>query len=174
MSDRGPDVGEICAGWWKRAIAADTGPARKTRAELRRADTPLAALGVSATHDLNRLLAAAGCDLRRRPDGPDRLALIAVALAHVKEGNGASVARRFGAGKPKPLSELRFDALILARSPRALLWPLVRALAIIDGGANVRALANDLYWWTDKTRVDWCFDYYDASDAKPHSEEEET
>ena len=39
-----------------------------------------------------------------RVDGPDRLALIAVALAHVKEGRGAAAARRFGAGDPPPLS----------------------------------------------------------------------
>ena len=60
MSDDHPSVGEIGMKWWHSAIHADTGRARKTRAELRRADTPLAALGVSAVHDLNRALEDAG------------------------------------------------------------------------------------------------------------------
>ena len=50
------DVKDICQGWWAREITAETGPARKTRAELRRADTALKALGVPAVHRLNAAL----------------------------------------------------------------------------------------------------------------------
>ena len=174
MSNDRPSVGNICANWWHKAINADTGRTRKTRAELRRTDRPLAVLGVEAVHDLNRELDAAGYRLRQKPDGPDRLALIAVALAHVKEGRGATAAHRFGAGNRKPLSEMRFNALIRTDTPRELIRPLVRALTIIGGGADVRKLANDLYWWGDKVRTDWCFDYYDASDTKPPAHDEET
>lgn len=163
--------GEICKGWWNNCIAAETGGARRARAELRRAAGVTDALGVSATHELNRRLVRAGHDLRQRRDGPDRLALIAVSLAHVREDLGAAVAQRFGAGDPKALSSLRFNALIRAKEPRRLMRPLVRALQVAKGSANVRRLASDLFWWNDKTRANWCFDYHGAAHAKPTSEE---
>ena len=162
---------EICKVWWDRCIAAETGGAKRARAELRRAAGVTDALGVSATHELNRRLVSAGFDLRKRRDGPDRLALIAVALAHVTEDLGRSAAQQFRAGDPKVLSSLRFNALIRAKEPRQLIRPLARALRIIKGAANVRRLAADLYWWNDKTRTNWCFDYHGATDAKPTSEE---
>ena len=161
----------VCRDWWAACIVADTGTAKRARAELRRAVGVTDALGVSATHELNRRLAAAGHDLRQRRDGPDRLALIAVALAHVKEDRGTTAAQRFGAGDPKALSGLRFSALIRTKEPRQLMRPLTRALRIIKGGANVRMLAADLYWWSDTTRTNWCFDYHGATDARPIPEE---
>ena len=167
MSDDHPPVGEIGMRWWRSAINADTGRTRRTRAELRRADTPLAVLGVSAVHDLNRALKDAGYGLHHRADGPDRLALIAVALAHVNEGRGAAAARRFGAGVPPPLSSIRFNSLIRTEAPRELIRPLVRALKIIGGSTDARKLTRDLYWWNERVRTNWCFDYYGATDAKP-------
>lgn len=166
-----PSIAEVCKGWWDTCIAAETGSARQARSELRRAVGVTDALGVSATHELNRRLVRAGHDLRQRRDGPDRLALLAVSLAHVKEDLGATVAQRFGTGDPKALSSLRFNALIRAKEPRRLLRPLVRALQVAKGSANVRRLAADLYWWNDKTRANWCFDYHGAAHAKPTPEE---
>ncbi len=174
MNDDHPSVGEIGMRWWRSAINADTGRSRRTRAELRRADTPLAVLGVSAVHDLNRALKDSGYRLHHRADGPDRLALIAVALAHVTDGRGAAAARRFGAGEPPPLSSIRFNTLIRTEAPRGLIRPLVRALKIVGGSTDVRKLTRDLFWWNDRVRTDWCFDYYGATDAKPLEEDEET
>jgi len=172
MSEKYGSVGDICLNWWLSEIATDMGHARRTRAELRRADTPLAVLGVSTVHDLNRELTKVG--LHNRTDWPDRLSLIAVALAHVKEGYGEKLARRFGAGDPPKLSRIRFNALIGTERPRDLIRHLVRALAIVGGSANARQLAHDLYWWDDHVRTGWCFEYYGAADAKPNSENEET
>ena len=166
-----PSIAEICKGWWDTCIAAETGGARRARAELRRAASMADALGISATHELNRRLVGAGHDLRQRRDGPDRLALIAVALAQVAQDRRETAAQRLGAGEPKTLSGLRFNALIRAKEPRQLMRPLVRALQVAKGAANVRRLAADLYWWNDKTRTDWCFDYHGASDARPTPEE---
>lgn len=162
---------EICKHWWDTCIAAETGGARQARAELRRAVSVTDALGVSATHELNRRLLSAGFDLRKRRDGPDRLALIAVSLAHLTADLGPSAAQQFGAGDPKALSSLRFNVLIRAKEPRRLMRPLARALRVTKGAANVRRLAADLYWWNDKTRTNWCFDYHGATDAKPTPEE---
>ena len=166
-----PSIAEVCKGWWDTCIAAETGAARRARAELRRAASMADALGISATHELNRRLVRAGHDLRQRRDGPDRLALIAVALAQVAQDRRETAAQRLGAGEPKTLSGLRFNALIRAKEPRRLMRPLVRALQVAKGAANVRRLAADLYWWNDKTRTDWCFDYHGASDARPTPEE---
>ena len=166
-----PSIAEVCKGWWDTCIAAETGAARRARAELRRAAGVTDALGISATHELNRRLVRAGYDLRQRRDGPDRLALITVALAQVAQDRRETTAQRLGAGEPKTLSSVRFNALIRAKEPRQLMRPLVRALQVAKGSANVRRLAADLYWWNDKTRADWCFDYHGATDAKPTLEE---
>ena len=80
----------------------------------------------------------------------DRLALIVVALAQVTQDQRETAAQRFGAGEPKTLRGLRFDALIRAKEPRQLMRPLARALRLVKGGANVRKLATDLYWWNDR------------------------
>ncbi len=165
-------IGATCMSWWRTHLAGDTGPARQARAQLRRAAGVTAALSLSATHDLNRCLIEAGYDLRRRRDGPERLALIAVALSHVAEYRQDSAARRFGSGDPKALSGIRFDALIREKDPGRLLRPLVRSLQLVDRTVNVAKLATDLYWWNDKVRTDWCFDYHGAADAKPTSEKE--
>ena len=166
--------GEICAAWWHRELGSDTGFARRTRAELRRAGTTLEVLGVSAVHDLNRELQEAGYNLRKRSDGPDRLALIARALAHITEPKGETLACKFGAGNPPTLSSIRFDALIRTENPRDLGVLLIRAMRIAGGGLNLQCLANDLYWWNEKIRTNWCFDYHGASSAKPETENKET
>lgn len=163
-------LGGVCKGWWETYIAAGTGTARRSRAKLRRSATVTDALGVSATHELNRRLVDAGYDLRKLRDGPDRLALVSITLAHVMHDQRETAARTFGAGEPKMLSGLRFEALIRATEPRALIRPLVRALRLAGGRANVARLANDLCWWNDRTRTNWCFDYYSATDATPDLE----
>jgi len=164
------NVNGSCQSWWAREISAETGPARKTRAELRRADTPLRALGVPAVHRLNAALSAAGCDLRH---DPARLALIAVALAHINE-RGPKVARAFGTGDPPALNPIRFNALIRATTPGALWRPLIRALAVIKGVASPGALAADLFYWSEQTRTRWCFDYYGETIVAPSELETET
>lgn len=164
-------LASACRDWWVACVAADTEAARRARAQLRRAASVAAVLGVGATHELNRYLADAGCDIRGRRDGPDRLALIAMALAQVTNDARATAAQQFGAGDPKALSSLRFNALVRTKEPRQLMEPLARALRIIEGSANVRRLAADLYWWGDAIRTNWCFDYHGATRARPDREE---
>ena len=53
-------VGATCMSWWRASIVDEAGPARRSRAQLRRAAGITAALSLSATHDLNRRLIEAG------------------------------------------------------------------------------------------------------------------
>lgn len=171
VEDTPTTVAGICARWWASEISAPHGLARRNKAQLRRADGPLAAIGVQAVHRLNAALTDAGFALKQ---DPDRLALIAVALAHVKAGRGPRAAQAFGQGDPAKLGSIRFNAIIRAQTPRLLWKPLLRALAVIDGQADAGALASDLFYWSDKTRTQWCFDYYGAPQAAPHTEETPT
>ena len=155
MTDR-PTISKAAFLWWTRELS-DHGPGRMARAQLRRCSTPSQALAFPATHALH---AALGGGMIHRAD---TLALIAVALANLRESDARRAAERMG----DMLSPLRFQTLIRAKTPGDLFQPLRRALVQIDGRANVGALAEDLFFWGDKTRNRWCFDYYGAGYAEP-------
>ena len=164
---------DICVDWWYNELDVDTGIARRTRAELRRAETTLDVLGITAVHKLNIALVQAGYDLRKRRNGPDHLALIARVLSRVTEPDGKSLAHRFGEGTPPRLSRIRFDGLIKNKNPRDLGKSIIRAMRIVKENIDLNRLANDLYWWNDQIRTDWCFDYHNASIDKSESENTE-
>ena len=165
--ERKDDVGTICRCWWAELTNRDIGRARADLARLKRAPGVAEALAVQAVHDLNRRLVKVKRGLRHRPE---RLALIAMTLAQVKEHTRLSLAHRMGQGEPKPLSEIRFTALIQTREAADLVAPLRRALAATGQGADVALLARDLFHWNDDTRAEWCFDYYGAPDAAPDAD----
>lgn len=154
----------ICVGWWRRTFANDDG---MVRARLRRCATPAEVLTVEAVHELNGEFRAAGY----RP-GAERLALVAVTLAHVDESGSLRLAEAFGRrerrGGPRALGELRFEALIHAADCTDLIALLRRAMGSVRGmPVDVAALAADLYRWDEDIRTAWCFQYYGASDAAP-------
>ena len=160
-------LGVICAGWWHQTFGNDDGAARIARARLRRCGTPVEALLVEAVHDLNARLRAAGY----RP-GANRLALVAIVLAHVNGNDKRKLAEAFGQrgskDGPRALSELRLQTLIRTTDPAHLITPLRRAMAIVRRvPVNITALAADLYRWNDDTRTAWCFQYFGASNAVP-------
>ena len=160
------DFGSICYKWWRGLTDKNIGRSRSELARLKRAGGEVDTLSIRAVHDLNHQLAAAGYDLRRRPE---RLVLITSTLAHVKEHTGMRLAQRLGAGEPKALSEIRFDRLIRTQNPAELVTQLRRALPVVEQRANVARLAQDLCYWGDTARAAWCFDYYGASHAAPDS-----
>lgn len=161
------DFGAICLKWWRGLTDKNIGRSRTDLARLKRAGGAVDTLAIRSVHDLNRRLAATEHDLRQVPD---RLALIALTLAQVKEHTGTRLAQRMGRGEPKPLSEIRFDRLIRTHDTAELATQLRRALAVVGHEANVARLAQDLRWWTDDTRAVWCFDYYGAPQAAPETE----
>jgi CRISPR system Cascade subunit CasB len=169
--DTPQDIGAVAKRWWRRTIRPDheSGRARAVRAMLRRAESPLDVVVVPEVHDLNHALAAAGRDLTR---DADRLALVAVVLANLESDTPDRAAARMGGAHASraPVSALRFQRLVRTRRPGELMRPLTRALAQIDHAANVRALSRDLLTWGERTRRNWCFDYYGA--ARPTEAQE--
>ncbi len=163
------DIGAAAAHWWRTALA-DTGPGRMARARLRRCNTPVEALAVEATHNLH---AALGGGMKRQGD---RLALIAIALANIRESHARPAAERMGdivAEQKRPkVSPVRFQTLVRTGKPAELIRPLRRALIQIDQAANVAALSRDLFYWGEATRNRWCFAYYGAASTAPETAEE--
>lgn len=157
------DIGQLAFRWWQRELR-DNGPGRMARAQLRRCTTPVEALSLPVTHALHADLDGA---LRGRAD---TLALIAVALANVRDYVGSGAAQLMG----ETVSAMRFQALIRTKEPAELIDPLRRVLNQIDNKANVGRLAGDLYFWNDRTRNSWCFEYYGAAtaDPAPHKDNE--
>ena len=148
--------GSAARHWWATSLSPATGPGRAARAELRRCETVADALAVEATHALH---AALGGSLKHQAD---RLALIAISLANIREDDPLSAAARFGHGERPALSPLRFQTLFRTEDPTDLMRTLRRALAQINYRANVAYLARDLLYWGDNVRTRWCFDYYGA------------
>lgn len=172
----GTDAASLILGWWRACLrpTEETSAARALRARLRRADAPGAALAESAVFELTGKLPW----LRARPEA---LATLVRTLALVEAHDARSVAARFGersgSDAPRALSELRFQRLLRA-SPEELPAALRRALPLADGRCNVGRLGRDILNWDDpergeRTRIEWCFDYFNATrDRAPLTEPE--
>ena len=166
------DVGGIVIEWYGDSLGRDDGPARAVRARLRRCESPAEALAVAETHSLNERLKEFG-----ETPTPDQLALLATTFGRLKGVHGSELAALFGrkAAKdgPRALSELRFQSLIRVRSRRDLMTPLRRSLGVLESdlACNGRALACDLYFWNERVRNKWCFQYFGAGFAAPNQEE---
>ena len=161
-----PAPGAIAAAWWHRTFSDDA-TGRASRARLRRCLTPVDAVAIEAVHALNMHLRETGY----RPRA-DRLALVAITLAHVPEDGPRRLAEILGhrpsKEAPRALSELRWQALIRMTRPLELIAPLRRAMAVVrHAPLHVGALAGDLYRWNDATRTQWCFQYFGAGSAAP-------
>lgn len=169
MQNKNESIEKICYNWWAQLTSKNLGQMRADHARLRRADSVSAALIVDAVHSLNAKLSEEDCDLRQRPD---RLALIALSLAHIKESGSETLAKRMG--KTQSFSETRFTTIIRTTDPVELISLVRRALSVIGNAANVNRLSTDLFWWNDATRNRWCFDFYDVSNVSPNSKKQDS
>ena len=165
-------VGGVVIEWWRSSLGRDDGPARAARARLRRCGSPTEALVIAETHDLN-------ARLKRHRQNPtsDQLALLATVFARLAGVEGerfaALLGKRIMKDRPRKLSELRFRSLLRIRSRRDLITPLRRALYVLgtDPACNGRDLADDLYFWNERVRNRWCFQYFGAEFAEISQEE---
>lgn len=149
---------------------------RQSRAQLRRADGLTQIVLVPAFHRLlNQLRAEIS---KEKPNdgwlhsdsGRLRLAAIAGVLAHIKRHEQLQEPYRsttavFMAKRKKetdsPLvSELRFRRLLQANDMQELYPMLRRTVALVGGVIDVHVMAKDLWFWGDRLRRQWAYDYY--------------
>lgn len=145
--------------WWK-----DLDRDRGERALLRRLSSPTEVVFSPAYH---RLLG----QLQQHEYIINRVALAAIAglSAHVKVDTGPdkSVAKLMAspgssANRAK-ISGLRFRRL-LAINQRDELYPyLIRVIRMLNFSVDLLDLANSVYWWNEKTRMQWAYDYYETA-----------
>lgn len=161
------NIGQEVVNWFNEHVNRDDGSARATRARLKRCNSAVEALAVSATHDLNGRLKELK-ELSEYSPSADQLAAIAITFSHLKSINGKPIAVAFGtkSGKdgPRKLSELRFQSLIRVQSHRELIASLRRAMAVLQPelSCNGWKLAEDIFWWGDDNRRRWCLQYFGA------------
>ncbi len=161
---------------FQRALNDDD---RQTRAQLRRAGDLTSLVLVPGVHRLlHNLQVAAGEQNQTRlylhsDRGRLRVAVIAGLLAQVKHHEPIrdkyrhSTAVLMAQGKKKSdgacVSELRFRRLLQADNLEALYPMLRRTLALMNHKTDIYALAGDVWYWNDRTRRQWAYDYYAKS-----------
>ena len=154
--------------WWAD-LSGKTDQRKQDRgalAKLRRCRRPVDALTISATFPL----------MQRLPGfNHDRVAALAVVLAHIREDDpGKKVARAIGRKsltdeESALLSEGRFRRLLQTQGNEELLTSMVRLVRHMKGIANINDIAGSVLYWGDETRRRWAFDYYAAGSAAPDS-----
>src|SRR5262249_40612526 len=151
---------------------------RAALARLRRAASIIEAVAEPATADLHRRMG-----LTSRLHGPQRAALLAAVLAHVRSDNQATtvagaIGKARGSEASTPLiSPIRFKGLVAARERDDLLVAFRRWAAVLDDTANVRDLARLLLPFTDPderyadiARVGFAFDSHGARQYAPETD----
>lgn len=139
--------------WWKE-LENNKGD----RAELRRCRS---ATDVVFTQAFFRFLREINSKERKNID---QLALIAGVLAHVKTNDSSKrIAEQMAtpkSGSNARVSGLRFRRLLKIDNRDELYPALVRLIHLLDGTANIFSLAESAFYWSEKTRKDWAYDYY--------------
>ncbi len=174
---------DIIFSWWREELDDDqSGEARGLSARLCRTTNMVEALSERAVQELG--------DQLKLGFQPEKLALLAMTLAQVKERTSQTLAWHFGEvvgqsgeGKKKwnkhLLSETRFQNIIRADGLTELATQLRRALPIVSNKCNVGRLGEDLLFWNDDIRTRWLFDYFGrglsaaATETSPEKEEAE-
>ncbi|TAN45749.1 MAG: type I-E CRISPR-associated protein Cse2/CasB [Rhodospirillales bacterium] len=103
--------------------------------------------------------------LGSNPENLNKSFHVARLLAHVRENAYQKVARALGPqadGKGPRMSEARFRRLLQARDQEDIDKRLTRAIKMLEGKVDVADLANAVWWWNDRTRRDWAFQYFNA------------
>jgi CRISPR system Cascade subunit CasB len=64
------------------------------------------------------------------------------------------------------VSGLRFRRLLKAKEPDDLFTAMGRVVALLGSSINLQSLAKSVYFWNDRTRKQWAFDYYSKSPSE--------
>ena len=166
MSDEKTDKPKERARQWWAELNGKTDRRKANRgalANLRRCRKPVDALMVPATFNL----------MQRLPKtDKDRVAVLCIVLAHIRDDASPSVARSIGRTSLADedsalLSEGRFRRLLQSEGNQELLANMVRLVRHMKGKVNIADMAETILYWGDRTRQRWAFDYYAVSNVAP-------
>ncbi len=149
--------GKMLHKWW-HGLDED----RASRAVLRRCATlDAVAISVAYQHFYRYMLACNAWPVDTDNRQKDKLAAIAGLLAHVKAEDTQRLPIKMSelSGDRPLVSEMRFRDLLKIETTDDLFVSLRRTLPLIDSKANICQLANDVYFWGDKTKKDWAYSY---------------
>ncbi len=149
-----PEAAKILHQWWD-----DLNDHRGDRAALRRCRDLTEIFFIPAYHHLYHDLAKQGWTNK------EGVAAVAGLASHVKvdaaKPNFATqMAESKQGGSNARISGLRFRRLLKIQNREDLYITLTRIIRLLGGTANLNSLADSAYWWNERTRKDWAFDYY--------------
>lgn len=150
-------LGKTLHKWWD-GLDED----RASRAVLRRCSTiNEVSLSDAYQHFYRYMLACNAWPDSAKNWQNDKLAAIAGLLAHVKAEDTQRLPIKMSeSSDDRPLvSEMRFLDLLKIETTDDLFVSLRRTLPLIGGKADIYQLANDVYFWCDKTKKDWAYSY---------------
>ena len=159
---RGPAIANE---WWRELTSEESrrrGARRAALARLRRASTPLEIL---QEPEALRLIT------RLPHEHPDRVAILAGVLAHVRDPDDHRVARAIGRtslddDKSALMAEARFQRLLQVPGDE-LLDAMRRLVRMTRGKANVVDLSFAVLRWGDRVKKRWIYEYYGVSGSDP-------
>ena len=152
-----PDARSALVEWWGGLERA-----RGARAALRRCRSAQEIAFVPAFHRLRHDLS------RIAPVDAEKLAVVAGILSHVRKNDyslrfAQQMATSKDGGDRARVSGLRFRRLLKIEGRDDLYGAIVRIVRLLDGSVNIASLADGVYWWNERTKNNWAFDYYDRA-----------
>lgn len=164
LFDKDSPSGEIILNWWNE-LKHSSG----NKADLRRCNTPSETVFLPVSHKLISKLK--DCEDIQFNLSMNKLCAIAGILAHVKDQNSISFARQLSQSKSGSdqavVSDLRFRRILQYNniSEEELFYQkMIRIIRHIDCRANIYDLCYSLYFWGDKVKKQWAYDYYGTID----------
>jgi CRISPR system Cascade subunit CasB len=167
--------GEVILNWWIE-LNRNTG----NKANLRRCNTPSETVYLPVSHSLISKLKE--CKDIQFNLSSDRICAIAGILAHVKEDNSMSFAKQLSqkkSGSEQALvSDIRFRRILKYSNiseEELFFQKIIRVIHHVDRRVNIYDLLYSLYFWGDKVKKQWAYDYYGtASTSENETEEQNT
>lgn len=145
--------------WWESLDEK-----RGDRAELRRCATLTEVAFTPAYHRLRQTLCHHGTVY------DDGLVLAVGLAARVKSNDmDGTIAEQMASGKTNNsarVSGLRFRRLLKIEDKEVLFPAMGRIIALMDRRANLSSLIQSVYFWNERSRKQWAFDYYSKAPSE--------
>lgn len=149
-----PKTCQIFFEWWKNLDEN-----RGKRSELRHCHNIEEVAFTPSFHSLRK-------ELKEFRINQEALAAIAGVLSHVKSSDmNSSLPAQMSTPKPGSqkavVSDLRFRRLLTIQDWNELFTTMIRIVRLLDGRVNIFDLAKSIYWWNERTKKQWAYDYYE-------------